>query len=140
MTNHMKLEIPAKSMNEAFVRAAVGAFAAQAEPTLEELSDIKTAVSEGVTNAIIHGYEYFGGIIQISCKIIEREIEIVIQDFGVGISDIEKAREPLYTSKPDEERSGMGFTVMETFMDSLTVLSVKGEGTTLKMRKAVGGQ
>ena len=133
----MKLEIPAKSTNEAFVRATIGAFASQIDPTIEELSDIKTAVSEGVTNAIIHGYESLGGVINVICRIEESIIEIVITDFGIGISDIEKAREPLYTSKPDEERSGMGFTVMETFMDTLIIESKAGEGTRLTMRKKI---
>ncbi|MBE7012330.1 MAG: anti-sigma F factor [Ruminococcaceae bacterium] len=137
MNNYMKLEIPAKSTNEAFVRATVGAFISQIDPTIEELSDIKTAVSEGVTNAIIHGYETMGGVINIICRIEESIIEIVIIDFGVGISNIEKAREPLYTSKPDEERSGMGFTVMETFMDTLIIESKAGEGTRLTMRKKI---
>ncbi len=137
MNNYMKLEIPAKSTNEAFVRATVGAFAGQIDPTIEELSDIKTAVSEGVTNAIIHGYESMGGVINIICRIEDNIIEIIIKDFGVGITDIEKAREPLYTSKPDEERSGMGFTVMETFMDTLIIESSFGEGTKLTMRKQI---
>lgn len=137
MNNYMKLEIPAKSTNEAFVRATIGAFASQIDPTIEELSDIKTAVSEGVTNAIIHGYESLGGVINVICRIEESIIEIVITDFGIGIADIEKAREPLYTSKPDEERSGMGFTVMETFMDTLIIESKAGEGTRLTMRKKI---
>ena len=137
MNNYMKLEIPAKSTNEAFVRATIGAFASQIDPTIEELSDIKTAVSEGVTNAIIHGYESLGGVINVICRIEENIIEIVITDFGIGIPDIEKAREPLYTSKPDEERSGMGFTVMETFMDTLIIESKAGEGTRLTMRKKI---
>ena len=137
MNNYMKLEIPAKNTNEAFVRATIGAFASQIDPTIEELSDIKTAVSEGVTNAIIHGYESLGGVINVICRIEESIIEIVITDFGIGISDIEKAREPLYTSKPDDERSGMGFTVMETFMDTLIIESKAGEGTRLTMRKKI---
>ena len=135
MNNYMRLEIPAKSTNEAFARMAVGAFVSQTDPTIEELSDIKTAVSEGVTNAIIHGYENMSGVVSIVCRIDEDMLEIVITDFGVGIADIEKAREPLYTSKPDEERSGMGFTVMETFMDDLLVESKLSEGTKITMRK-----
>ncbi len=135
MNNYMRLEIPAKSTNEAFARMAVGAFVSQADPTIEELSDIKTAVSEGVTNAIIHGYENMSGVVSIVCRIDEDMLEIVITDFGVGIENIEKAREPLYTSKPDEERSGMGFTVMETFMDDLLVESKLSEGTKITMRK-----
>ena len=135
MNNYMKLEFPAKSTNEAFARTAVGAFVSQADPTIEELSDIKTAVSEGVTNAIIHGYENMSGVVSLICRIDEDMLEIVIIDNGVGIENIEKAREPLYTSKPDEERSGMGFTVMETFMDDLLVESKLSEGTKVTMRK-----
>ncbi len=138
MNNYMKLEVPAKSCNEAFVRAVVGAFAGQMDPTIEEIADIKTAVSEGVTNAIIHGYEDMKGVVTIICRNEENIIEIVIEDKGRGISDIDKAREPLYTSKPNEERSGMGFTVMETFMDILLVESEAGKGTRLTMRKRIG--
>ncbi len=139
MNNYMKLEVPAKSCNEAFVRAAVGAFVSQADPTIEEIADIKTAVSEAVTNAIIHGYEEMRGVVKIICRCEEKIVEIVIIDEGVGISDIEKAREPLYTSKPKEERSGMGFTVMETFMDVLIIESEVGVGTKITMRKRIGG-
>jgi len=133
--NYMKLEFLSKSSNESFARVVVAAFASQLDPTLEELSDIKTAVSEAVTNAIIHGYEYEEGIIILEAKIIDDEIEILVEDKGMGIADIEKAMEPFYTSKPNLERSGMGFTVMETFMDSLEVESKKGEGTKVRMRK-----
>ena len=135
MENYMKLEFLSKSSNESFARVVVAAFAAQLDPTLEELSDIKTAVSEAVTNAIIHGYEYREGTIIIESKIVNDEIEIIVEDKGMGIGDIVKAKEPFYTSKPDLERSGMGFTVMETFMDSLEVESNKGQGTKIKMRK-----
>ncbi len=131
----MKLEFLSKSNNESFARVVVAAFASQLDPTLEELSDIKTAVSEAVTNAIIHGYEYREGIVIVESRIIDNEIEIIIEDRGMGIIDIDRAREPFYTSKPNMERSGMGFTVMETFMDSLQVESIKGKGTTVKMTK-----
>lgn len=131
----MKLEFLSKSSNESFARVVVAAFASQLDPTLEELSDIKTAVSEAVTNAIIHGYEYREGIVIVESKITGEEIEIIVEDKGIGISNIEKAREPFYTSKPNLERSGMGFTVMETFMDSLEIESIKGEGTIVRMRK-----
>src|SRR5690554_6648595 len=127
--NYMKLEFLSKSSNESFARVVVAAFASQLDPTLEELSDIKTAVSEAVTNAIIHGYEYGEGIIIVEAKIIDNEIEILVEDKGMGIADIKQAMEPFYTSKPNLERSGMGFTVMETFMDSLEIESKKGEGT-----------
>lgn len=133
--NYMRLEFLSKSNNESFARVVVAAFASQLDPTLEELSDIKTAVSEAVTNAIIHGYEYGEGIVIVESRMIDNEIEIIIEDKGAGIVDIDKAREPFYTSKPDLERSGMGFTVMETFMDSLSIESIKGEGTKVKMTK-----
>lgn len=133
--NFMKLEFLSKSNNESFARVVVAAFAAQLDPTLEELSDIKTAVSEAVTNSIIHGYEYGEGTIVLEAKIVDDEIEIIIEDKGKGIVDIDQAIEPFYTSKPDLERSGMGFTVMETFMDSLKIESIKGQGTKIIMTK-----
>lgn len=135
MDNYMKLEFLSKSNNESFARVVVAAFASQLDPTLEELSDIKTAVSEAVTNSIIHGYEYKEGLIIIESSIKDNEIEIIIKDEGNGIKDLEQAMEPFYTSKPDMERSGMGFTVMDTFMDSLTVDSKSDKGTTIKMTK-----
>lgn len=133
--NYMRLEFLSKSSNESFARVVVASFAAQLDPTLEELSDIKTAVSEAVTNAIIHGYEYKEGLVILESKITGNEIEIIVEDKGMGISDIDEALEPFYTSKPDLERSGMGFTVMETFMDSLQIESIKGQGTIVKMTK-----
>ncbi|KPU27979.1 hypothetical protein TR13x_01120 [Caloranaerobacter sp. TR13] len=133
--NYMKLEIPSKSQNEAFARVVVASFASQLDPTIEELADVKTAVSEAVTNAIIHGYENKMGIITIECRIIENKLEIIVEDKGKGIEDIEKAMEPFYTSRPEMERSGMGFTVMETFMDELKVQSEVGKGTIIKMVK-----
>ena len=119
--NYMKLEFLSKSSNESFARVVVAAFASQLDPTLDELADIKTAVSEAVTNSIIHGYEDTIGIIRINSKLYEDRIVITIQDWGKGIEDIEKARQPLWTSKPELERSGMGFTIMEDFMDELSV-------------------
>lgn len=133
--NKMKLEIPSMSQNEAFARVVVAAFAAQLDPTIEEISDLKTAVSEAVTNAIIHGYEDSKGMITINGEICENKISIEIIDYGKGIEDIELARQPLYTSKPELERSGMGFTVMETFMDTLCIDSAINSGTTVKMTK-----
>ncbi|QIB26579.1 anti-sigma F factor [Caloranaerobacter azorensis] len=133
--NYMKLEIPSKSQNEAFARVVVASFASQLDPTIEELADVKTAVSEAVTNAIIHGYENKIGIIIIECRIIKNKLEIIVEDKGKGIEDIEKAMEPFYTSRPEMERSGMGFTVMETFMDDLKVQSEIGKGTIVKMVK-----
>lgn len=133
----MKLEFSSKSNNESFARVVAAAFASQLDPTLEELSDIKTAVSEAVTNAIIHGYELGEGIITLESRINGDEIEIIVKDNGKGIGDIEEAMEPFYTSKPELERSGMGFTVMETFMDYLTVESITGVGTKVKMAKKI---
>jgi len=133
----MKLEFLSRSNNESFSRVVVAAFAAQLDPTLEEISDIKTAVSEAVTNSIIHGYEYKEGLITIEATIDKDLIEIIIKDEGKGIDNIEQAMEPFFTSKPDLERSGMGFTVMETFMDSLQVESNEGKGTIVKMTKKI---
>ncbi|SNS36773.1 stage II sporulation protein AB (anti-sigma F factor) [Anaerovirgula multivorans] len=133
--NYMKLEFHSKSQNEAFARVVVAAFAAQLDPTIEEISDIKTAVSEAVTNAIIHGYDDKNELVTIICRINDNELEIIVEDKGKGIEDIGKAREPLYTSKPELERSGMGFTVMETFMDTVEVNSEMGKGTKISMTK-----
>lgn len=138
--NKMSLDFMSKSTNEGFARAAVAAFAAQLDPTLEELADIKTAVSEGVTNAIIHGYGTSAGTVHIDCEISGKTLHITIIDRGRGIEDIEQAVQPLYTSAPEMERSGMGFTVMETFMDSMDVESVPGVGTTIRLSKHIGAQ
>ncbi|MGO1470355.1 MAG: anti-sigma F factor [Tissierella sp.] len=135
--NYMKLEFSSKSSNESFSRVVVAAFAAQLDPTIEELSDIKTAISEAVTNSIIHGYEYGDGIIKIEATVENNTIKIIVEDSGKGISNLEKAMEPFYTSKPDLERSGMGFTVMETFMDELTVESNDSKGTRIIMTKKI---
>ena len=135
--NEMKLEFISKSNNEAFARVAVAAFAAQLDPTIEELADIKTAVSEAVTNSIIHGYEDKQGIIKIVCRLKENEIIIEISDTGKGIEDIEAAKEPLYTTKPNLERSGMGFTIIESFMDSMEIESIVGLGTKVTMSKKI---
>lgn len=134
--NKIKIEFESKSQNEGFARVAIAAFVSQLDPTLEELTDVKTAVSEAVTNSIIHGYEgNTDGIIQIEAEIKGNEVKIIVSDFGKGIKDIEKAKEPLYTSRPDLERSGMGFTVMETFMDSIEVESTEGKGTRVVLKK-----
>ena len=135
--NEMKLEFKSKSNNEAFARIAVAAFAAQLDPTIEELADIKTAVSEAVTNSIIHGYEDKTGNIKIIARIIENTIEIEISDLGKGIENVEQARKPLYTSKPNLERSGMGFTIMESFMDEVHIESVVNLGTKITMKKTI---
>lgn len=135
--NMMKMNFLSKSTNEGFARVAVAAFISQLDPTIEELSDIKTAVSEAVTNSIVHGYEDRIGMIYISVYILGRTVTIQIKDKGKGITDIEKAKEPLYTSKPDLERSGMGFTIMENFMDKLVIKSVVGKGTAITMKKTI---
>ncbi|HHU78710.1 MAG: anti-sigma F factor [Caldicoprobacterales bacterium] len=135
--NEMKLEFLSRSQNEAFARAAVAAFAAQLDPTLEEIADIKTAVSEAVTNAIIHGYDNPNEYVRITTRIYDNCVEIEVLDHGKGIEDIELARQPLYTSKPELERSGMGFTVMESFMDEVEVSSAPGQGTKVRMIKYI---
>lgn len=135
--NEMKLEFISKSSNEAFARVTIAAFASQLDPTIEELADIKTAVSEAVTNSIIHGYEKKQGIVKIMAKLTENEIIIEISDKGKGIENIDVAKEPLYTTKPNLERSGMGFTIMESFMDKMEVESILGLGTKVTMSKII---
>jgi len=133
--NYMTLEFPSKSTNEGFARSAVACFAAQMDPTLEELGDIRTAVSEAVTNCIVHAYPNGFGIISMRCRILkDNTLDVVIKDRGVGIEDLEKARKPMYTTG-GAERSGMGFTIMESFMTSFTVTSKPGKGTTIHMRR-----
>jgi stage II sporulation protein AB (anti-sigma F factor) len=136
--NEMTLEFESKSQNESFARTVVAAFATQLDPTIEELADIKTAVSEAVTNSIIHGYVNIIGKITMRCIIEGSHLTVEIIDEGVGIENIEKAMEPLYTTRPELERSGMGFSFMEAFMDELEVESVYGSGTRVRMRKKVG--
>lgn len=133
----MKLEFLSKSVNESFARISVAAFASQLDPTIEEIADIKTAVSEAVTNAIIHGYADTEGIVKIKARIVENEIQIEIIDTGVGIENIEEAKEPLFTTKSNLERSGMGFTIMENFMENLKIESVVGLGTKVSMTKQI---
>ena len=135
--NEMKIEFVSKSNNEAFARISVAAFCSQLDPTVEEISDIKTAVSEAVTNSIIHGYEDTEGLVEVKCKIIGNSIIIEVSDRGKGIENIEDARKPLYTSKPNLERSGMGFTIMESFMDDLKIESILGLGTKVTMKKLI---
>lgn len=136
--NKMKLEFPSLSRNESFARAAVAAFVSQLDPTVEEIADIKTALSEAVTNAVIHGYGDNIGTVKIECEIDNKTLKLIVEDSGKGIKDKEKAREPFYTESDGEERSGMGFTVMETFMDSLEIFSETGVGTKLIMTKEIG--
>jgi stage II sporulation protein AB (anti-sigma F factor) len=135
--NEMKLEFLSRSQNESFARVAVAAFASQLDPTLEEIADIKTAVSEAVTNAIIHGYDSPNEFVEVITQIFDDSVSIEVIDHGKGIEDIELARQPLYTSKPELERSGMGFTVMETFMDEVEVTSAPGQGTKVRMVKYI---
>ena len=133
--NYMILEFPSKSCNEAFARSAVACFAAQLDPTLEELGDIRTAVSEAVTNCIVHAYPNELGMITLRCRILkDKTLDIVIKDKGIGIPDVNQARTPMYTTG-GAERSGMGFTIMESFMSSFTVTSVPGKGTIVHMRR-----
>ncbi len=136
MKNEMHLQFRALSQNESFARVTVAAFVAQLDPTMDELTEIKTVVSEAVTNAIIHGYEKDeDGMIDITVKIDGQLVEIIIRDQGVGIENIEEAKQPLFTTKPELERSGMGFTIMENFMDEMTVESKPGCGTTVRLKK-----
>lgn len=135
--NEIRLEFVSKSCNEAFARIAVAAFASQLDPTIEEIADIKTAVSEAVTNCIIHGYENKEGIVKLHCMIKNNNLIIEVYDDGVGIEDINAAKTPLYTSKPNLERSGMGFTIMQSFMDELSVESVVNLGTKITMKKVI---
>ena len=133
--NYMILEFPSKSSNEAFARSAVSCFAAQMDPTIEELGDIRTAVSEGVTNAIVHGYPNGLGTITLRCRILKDNVlDIVIKDKGVGIADIEQARQPMFTTG-GADRSGMGITIMESFMSDVKIMSEAGKGTTVHMRR-----
>lgn len=138
MSNILEVKFSAKSENESLSRVIVASFAAKLDPTLEELSDIKTAVSEAVTNSIIHGYdEDDSKFVYLRCEIEDRKIKVVVEDRGNGIEDVEEAMQPMYTSKPELERSGMGFSFMESFMDSLEVVSIKGEGTKVVMTKTI---
>ena len=138
--NYIKLEFPARAVNEGFARAAVAAFVSQLDPTLTELGDLKTAVSEAVTNAVVHAYPDSLGVVQLRARILPGgELELVVKDKGVGIADVERARTPLYTTG-GEERSGMGFTIMEGFTDKLRVRSAPGRGTTVTMRRRLNGR
>jgi stage II sporulation protein AB (anti-sigma F factor) len=146
LINEMALTFKAISVNESFARACIAAFCIQADPSLDEITDIKTAVSEAVTNCVVHAYPKKNGEIKILVHLYEDSVSIWISDKGIGIENIEKAREPFYTTKPDQERSGMGFTVMESFMDLMDVFKNEDKGITVKLEKkfktkkfAVGG-
>lgn len=138
MRNEMQIEFDAKSVNEGFARVAVAAFLTQLDPTLDEVADVKTAVSEAVTNAIIHGYEEQGGKVLLSCILEGDMVCIRVEDTGVGMADVKKAMEPFYTTKPQLERSGMGFAFMEAFMDDIQVESEPQKGTRVTMTKKIG--
>ena len=134
--NEIRFRMPSLSVNEAAARAVVSSFLIQADPTVEELSDIRTAVSEAVTNAVVHGYRHKKGDIELTVRLLpKREVYIRVKDKGCGIADIEQAMEPLFTTAPEEERSGLGFSVMQSFMDKLAVRSAPNKGTTVIMRK-----
>jgi stage II sporulation protein AB (anti-sigma F factor) len=136
MKNEMKIQFSALSQNESFARVTVAAFVAQLDPTMDELTEIKTVVSEAVTNSIIHGYENdASGLVYINVTIQDGYVDMTIKDEGIGISDVEEAMQPLFTTKPDLERSGMGFTIMENFMDEVEVFSQPGLGTEIRLRK-----
>ena len=137
-TNEMEIIFDSHSSNEGFARVAVASFMTQLNPTVEEVSDVKTAISEAVTNAIIHGYENQIHKVSIRCRIEGQQMTVEVRDHGVGIENIEQAMTPLYTSKPELERSGMGFAFMEAFMDHVEVESEPGEGTTVRMKKTIG--
>lgn len=140
MTDEIRLQFPSLSQNEGFARTVVSAYAARLDPTLEELSDIRTAVSEAVTNAIIHGYAACPGTVELAARIEGQTLTVEIWDHGCGIADTRLAREPFYTSRPDLERSGMGFTVMEAMMDEVVLHSLAGEGTQVILKKTVGAR
>ncbi|MCI6019680.1 MAG: anti-sigma F factor [Clostridiales bacterium] len=137
-SNEMEIVFDSCSENESFARLVIAAFITNLDPTLEEMADIKTAVSEAVTNCVIHGYNGGAGKIRMKCRVEKRAVTIEVTDSGVGIENIEKAMEPLYTTKPELERSGMGFSFMEAFMDSLSVESTPGQGTKIVMEKVIG--
>lgn len=139
MNDEVKVEMYSKAENEALARIIIATFMARLNPTLEEMSDVKTAVSEAVTNSIVHGYRDEKGKIYLEGKIADKQLEVKIVDWGKGIPDVNQAREPLYTTKPEEERSGMGFTFMEIFMDEVHIDSKVNEGTTVRMIKKISG-
>lgn len=137
-TNEMKIEFDSRSCNESFARVAVAAFMTQLNPTLEEVADVKTALSEAVTNAIVHGYENEIRKVYVECRVEDQLLTLKVTDHGKGIEDVKRAMEPLFTTKPDTERSGMGFAFMEAFMDEVEVESEPGKGTSVFMKKRIG--
>ncbi len=140
LLNEMTLSVKSLSVNEGFVRSAIAAFCVEANPTLDEITDIKTAVSEAITNCVVHAYPTQVGDILIKVKLYKDKVQMSITDYGTGIENIEQAKEPFYTTRPDQERSGMGFTVMESFMDDLVVEKNRGKGITVRMTKKLGSE
>lgn len=140
LLNEMTLSIKSLSINEGFVRSAIAAFCVETNPTLDEITDIKTAVSEAITNCVVHAYPNSVGDILVKVKLFEHQVDISITDYGLGIENIEKAKEPFFTTKPEQERSGMGFTVMESFMDTFEVEKNRGKGITVRMTKKIGSE
>lgn len=140
LLNEMTLSVKSLSINEGFVRSAIAAFCVEANPTLDEITDIKTAVSEAITNCVVHAYPTQVGDILIKVKLYKDKVQMSITDYGTGIENIEQAKEPFYTTRPDQERSGMGFTVMESFMDDLVVEKNRGKGITVRMTKKIGSE
>lgn len=140
LNNEMEIRFDSRSENEGFARVSVASFLTQLNPTVEEVADVKTAVSEAVTNAIIHGYEQRVETVRIHCSIENQLFTVEISDRGKGIANVEKAMEPMFTTKPEDDRSGMGFSFMEAFMDQVEVISKQGEGTTVIMTKKIGDQ
>lgn len=138
MNNNIEIKFLSKSENESFARTVIAAFIAPLDPTLEEMADVKTAVSEAVTNSIVHGYASASGYVYMDCSISGDTVTIIVKDNGKGIADIRQAMEPLFTTNTDGERSGMGFTVMETFMDTVDVESITGVGTKVTLTKQIG--
>lgn len=136
----MTLTVKSLSTNEGFVRSAIAAFCVEANPTLDEITDIKTAVSEAITNCVVHAYPTSVGDILVKVKLFENKVDISITDYGLGIDNIDQAREPFFTTKPEQERSGMGFTVMESFMDTFSVEKNRGKGITIRMTKNIGSE
>ncbi len=139
-SNFMEVTFKAISINEGFARVCVAGFCVQLNPSIDELGDIKTAVSEAVTNCVVHAYPKHNGMVSLRCEIEDNTIKIIVKDQGIGIKDIEKAREPFYTTKPGEERSGMGFSVMESFMDKVEVASNGDKGLVVTMYKQIGNE
>lgn len=135
MNNYMKTKFPSEEINEGLARGVAAFFIMPLDPSVEDAEDVKTAVSEAVTNAIIHGYREESGVVEMELTLEDRLLTVTVRDHGTGIEDVDRARMPMYTTRPEEERSGMGFTIMESFMDELTVDSAPGKGTTVTMKK-----